>query len=201
MPIVAEAEVEALLPAGTDIPTGWFDAVEPLVAAMIDTALGRRAEGGTELVETVTMRAGLASESIRLSRWPVTAVASVTEDGTSLAAGTAYTVDLPAGIVHRIYDANGVPIFWKTAVPLVVTYTPATLPVAKAVAAQAIARAWRNLDPVASGAKPAVMSGLRQLTIGRWSATAETSAKSTGEAIHLTDSELDLLYAHRDRSP
>jgi hypothetical protein len=198
--IATEDQVEALLD-GVDMPTATFTELAGIVDPLIDTALGRPAEGGTERTETFTLGTWARRDYLKLSRWPVSAVASITEDGEALTVDETFRVDLDAGIVYRLYDADGVLIPWLAGKVLAVTYTPATVPVAASIAAQAIARAYKTAQPTTAGGKPAVMAGLRQLTIGRWSATAETSAESTAAAVHLTDRELAVLKAHKDRSP
>lgn len=199
MTLCTKAQTEAL--GATGITDEAFAALEGLARPLIDSALGRPAEGGTELTETRVFDHRWPGDQIVLSRWPVASVASVTEDGSGLTVDETFRVDLAAGIITRTYDAAGNRYPFAVSVPIVVTYTPATVPVASTICAQAIARAWRTTNPTESGAKPAVMAGLRQLTIGRWSATAETSAQSAAETLHLTDNELALLRAERSRRP
>ncbi len=70
---------------------------------------GARGLGQQELTETfdLTKRA----RTLRLSRWPLTAVASVTEDGTDLAADD-YELDAPAGLLRRL--CNDSLVAWNT---------------------------------------------------------------------------------------
>lgn len=201
MTLCTEEQAEALLPAGADIPTATFTALEEMASDMIDNALGRPAEGGTEITETHRLPPGIPRNELILDRFPVSAVGSVVEDGTTLAEGTDYLEDLDAGILTRILDADGIERSWETGKIIAVTYTPATVPIARTICAKAIARAYRQTDQATAGVKPAVMAGLRQLTIGRWSATAETTAQTIAEGLHLTDSELAELRAVRDRRP
>lgn len=201
MTLCTEAQVEALLPATSDIPTATFTELEVLASALIDTALGRPAEGGTELTETHRLPPGVPRSTLLLDRFPVASIGSVVEDGETLTEGTDYLADEAAGILTRISSTDGVERSWETGKILSITYTPATVPIARTICAQAIARAFKQADPAAAGAKPAVMAGLRQLTIGRWSGTAETSAAAVAAALHLTDSEIAMLRAERDRRP
>lgn len=201
MTLATEAQVEALL-GGVNIPTADFDALAELVDPLIVAAVGREVEGGTERTDTWTLSGRYRIEALSLPRWPIdpTGVA-VTEDGIALVEDTTFTVEAEPGIVRRIYDADGNPYPFASGVPIAVTYTPTTPPLAVTVAAQAIARAWKVSNPTASGSKPSVMAGLRQLTIGRWSATAETNADQIAGPVHLTGGELALLRSLRDRRP
>ncbi len=58
---------------------------------------------------------------VQLSRWPVTVITSVTEDGVMLIPGTDYEVDRAQGQLWRL-DLNGHLIAWRTA-RIVVVYT------------------------------------------------------------------------------
>lgn len=71
--------------------------------------------------ETVveTIRLSRALDAVNLVRWPVTAVASVVEDGTTLQT-VDYETDLETGLVYRL-DANDRRRVW-TAGKLVITY-------------------------------------------------------------------------------
>lgn len=205
MTLCTTADVEALIQS--DITNDQ----DPMVVAMlemaghiIDAELGRPAEGGTPITgELVRLAAGVDRYTILLPRWPITSVEQVTEDGTALVAGTDYTVDLDAGTLSRI-DASSTPAgrskSWAADVDISIDYTPATVPVARSVCAQAVARAFKVGANYAN--QPTVLAGLRQLTIGRWSATRQTEGATTEAApLSLTAEERAVLRAHRDRRP
>jgi len=106
---------------------------------------------------------------VQLSRWPVTAISSVTEDGVILIPGTDYEVDRVQGQVWRL-DLNGNLIAWHT-VRVVAVYSGGyvlppsvsrTLPVDLELAAIDLVKAQymaRTRDPLLKGeAVPGIYS-------------------------------------------
>lgn len=200
MTLCTAADVEALLQV--DIVNDLDPNLLTLIAMateMIDTELGRTALGGVELVETIRHRPGIPRESILLNQWPVVAAGLVVvEDGVTLTVADDYDITPGSGIVTRL--SSDVPITWATGAAIVVTYTPLTVPGTRTICAQAVARAIERGRAFAT--KPAQLGGIKQLTIGRWSATAETSTAATSSsALSLTDVERSALRAWRDRRP
>lgn len=170
-----------------------------LVQSRIESRLGRPAETtASPIVETHLLPAYPGVRSVLLDRWPVSTVDTVTEDGADLAA-EAWSVDLGAGILTRIRgEAPNLYTGAWSAYTLTVTYTPATIDELAGLTAEVVARAFVASE--ASAAAPSVLAGLRQLTIGRWSATAETSARSDPiAALRLTDDDLAIVDRWRDR--
>lgn len=201
MTLCTTADVEALLQGDIEPEN------DPKVVALLEMAtelieleVGRPVDDVEERTDRWTLGAGAALTPILLPRWPVASIASVIEDGTSLTVDQTYTADLEAGIVSRIYDAAGVAYPWTAGKVISVTYTPAVPRGLRTICAQAVARAFKAGRDYAT--KPAVLSGLRQLTIGRWSATArEETGQTSAEALSLTDAERAAVRAHRDRRP
>jgi hypothetical protein len=60
-------------------------------------------------------------EPLQLSRWPVIAVASLIEDGTTLVEGTGFLVNYVIGSVTRL-GLTGLPVAWRHC-DIVITYT------------------------------------------------------------------------------
>lgn len=172
-----------------------------MVQSRIESRLGRPAEAtASPITETHLLAAYPGVRAVLLDRWPITGVDAVTEDDTALEA-EAWSADLAAGILTRIRgDAPNLYTGAWTTHTLDVTYTPATIAELAALAAEVVARAFVASE--ASAAAPTVLAGLRQLTIGRWSATAETSARSDPiAALRLTEDDLAIVDRWRDRLP
>ena len=119
---------EAELRAAVNRPTGDADKITTLgnrVSSAIVRACRVPASGATP----ATLRSEVLSETFRLkssqdklilSRKPVTAVATVVEDGTTLTVTTDYETDSAAGVLIRLSDDNE--ICWP-GVKIVVAYT------------------------------------------------------------------------------
>jgi hypothetical protein len=112
---------------------------------------------------------------VQLTRWPVTTITSVTEDGTTLTAGTGYEVDKARGQLWRL-DMNGNLMAWRT-VRIVVAYAGGyvlppsgsrTLPVDLEMATIDMVKAQymaRSRDPLLKGeAVPGVYSAQYDLS-------------------------------------
>lgn len=201
MTLCTTADVEALLQGDIDPDNDpKVVALLEMATELIEAEVGRPVDDVTERTDRWTLGVGASKSPILLPRWPVSAVASVTEDGTTLTVDVDYLVDLEAGIVSRIYDANGWPYPWTAGKVIAVTYTPAVPRGLRTLCAQAVARAFKAGREYAT--KPAQLAGLRQLTIGRWSATArEDTGQTAAEALSLTDAERAAARAYRDRRP
>lgn len=202
MSIANLTDVEALLQINVTNP------VDPMAVSLleladdlIDAELGRKAEGGTQLVETIRITGGgplPQRRSLLLDRWPAATIDNVDEDGTTLTLDTDYRIDdLEAAKITRL--SGGVPIGWPWFVDIAVTYTPATPPGLRGVAASMVTRAFEAGSNHAN--KPSVIAGLKQLTIGRWSATAAGGkGQNAGDALQLLPVEQATVRAYRDRS-
>lgn len=60
--------------------------------------------------------------ALQASSWPITAIASVTEDGTALVNGTDYQVDLDKGLFYRMAVGGTWPVPWPS-LPVTIAYT------------------------------------------------------------------------------
>lgn len=123
--------------------------VELAQAAIEEETQQRLSDGSASLEEqedTVTLD-GNGREQIRLPRWPVTAVASVTEDGDALDFDDDYRWSRE-GILYRVDD------WWEDKPRIVtVTYTAGFSPVPtdlKRLCIQVSARAWGNPEATSS---------------------------------------------------
>lgn len=204
MSLTTVAAVAAILGVDPgDLTADQTDRITELIdlaASEIDGALGRPAEGGDPVTEELT--ADPWRTEVLLSRWPIDPDGDVTvvEAGTTLDADT-YTLDPATGILRRL--EGDYRIRWAAATNgITVTYAPATIPALAALAARIAARAYNAGNAAAS--VPAIMGGLRQLTIGRWSATRDTGAAGggvPGEALALTEADLAIIDRWTDRRP
>lgn len=197
--LTTKAAVEAVL--GSTIAAGDDTTrVTELItqaSALIESEVGRSLD--TTPITGEAHTAPPSTSRVLLRHWPIASVEAVNENAVALAAGTTYRVDLDTGIITRLY--SGALGFWLTTIDTItVDYTPAVPAELGVVAAQMVARAFRGGSNEA--AVPAVMSGLRQLTIGRWSATREGSSETrAGTALYLTDAERTIAHRWRDRRP
>lgn len=206
MALATVAQVEAIL--GEDLDATAEARVTVLIGLVqesIEDELGRPAEAATITDEVHT--AGRISSALLLDNWPVAAVTTVTERGTALTEGTDYVAELDTGRLTRI--AGTTPDFYPTNFAwahggVVVTYDTATIGQLATLCAQIVARtflAGRNQSAAAAIAG-GVMQGIRQLTIGRWSATADTTESSNPVAsMSLSDADRAIIRRWRDRRP
>lgn len=194
-------DVEALLQGDiTPDDAPKVVALLEMATELIELELGRPAADVEPVTETWTIGGVYSNDRLKLSRFPVASVDDVTEDGTSLDVDVTFRADLEAGLVHRIYDAAGLPHPWTVGKLISVTYTPAHPRGLRTICAQMVARAFKAGRAYAT--TPSVLTGLKQLTVGRWSATADTGfAATAAEALSLTEAERAAVRAHRDRSP
>lgn len=190
------ADVEAILQ--TDITNDTDPRIIvpiELAGFELEAAIGRTMEAETGLVLTLTASPWRAD--VLLDRWPLAAVNSVTEDGTALVAGTDYRADLERGILTRL--SGGVPAPWTSTVDAIVvdvdTLTPGDL---RGACARLAANAFEAGLAIAN--RPDALNGLRQLTIGRWSATAETGQRSR-PGITLDEDAVRVTRRWQDRRP
>lgn len=201
MPLAIQSEIEAFLQTSFDNdPEPVITTLIDLATNLIDAEIGRPAEGGTPITDELHRFAHYtpapARAAVLLRRWPVTEIDSISVDGDAF---TTFEADLETGIVHAVTD-TGYLTHWTAGIPITVTYTPATIQAARTVAVQMVARAYKAGAEYAN--RPTQLLGLRQLTIGRWSATASTEPGQTAaEAISLTDAERRILERYRDRRP
>lgn len=186
-------DVEALIQTDitSDVDPRILRLIE-LASEEINGAIGRPMEAETGLVLTVS--AGITRSTILLPRWPLAAVTEVDEDGTVLVDGTDYLADLTAGLLVR--QSSGVPIFWNWPLEVLsVTVTTVTPGDVRALCARLVANAFEAGLAIAN--RPTQLAGLRQLTIGRWSATADTGA--AGPGIFLDASAQKVVDRWKDR--
>lgn len=195
--LTTQASVEAVL--GTSITdTTRLNELIAQASALIEDEVGRHFD--TTAITDETHTAPATSRAILLEHWPVASVEAVREDGDTLTVDTDYKVDLDAGIIRRASEGSPARWYYGKLDAIEVDYTPTVPEALNALAAGMVARAMRGGDNEA--AVPSVMGGLRQLTIGRWSATREGSTETrAGTAIYLTDAELRIARRWRDRRP
>ena len=194
MALATIAQVEALIGDVDDVAAA---SVIADVQAEIEAELGRSAEGAAR---SDTFEPGDWRSLLLLSHWPLDEgeAVTVTVDGEALTSAD-YSIDYPTGKLVRV--SSGVPIWFPhTVASVVVDYTNATIPALSALCARVAARQLRA--SAASAAAPSVLAGLRQLTIGRWSATVDTSADSDPiAAAELTEADLRKVRLWKDRRP
>lgn len=195
--LTTKPAVEAVLGSAITDDTR-LDELIAQASSLIEDEVGRHFD--TTAITDEIHTAPARSRSILLEHWPIASVEEVREDGTILTAGTDYKVDLEAGIIRRTIDEVPAHWYYGKLDAIEVDYTPAVPEALNTVAAGMVARAMRGGDNEA--AVPSVMGGLRQLTIGRWSATREGSTETrAGTAIYLTDYEVRVAHRWRDRRP
>lgn len=165
------ADVEAL------IQTNIVNDADPRITTVIELA-GLEIEGavGRSLEAGETDLTLVAGPSVRLFLpvWPLSAVEDVQQDEAALIEGDDYAVDLTAGILTRL--TAGIPVPWSGTVTL--TATTATPGDIRALCARLAAGAFETALAIAN--RPADLTGLRQLTIGRWSATTDAATATPG---------------------
>lgn len=190
-------QVEALLQINITNP------VDPMALTLLElaTAVVEGEVGRVFATDEITDEAHTTptlTGAVLLDHWPVAEVGEVTESGEVLTVDVDYRAELRAGIVRRVVGSSFG--YWApTPAAILVTYTPAIPAELAALAAQITARAFKAGQD--NAAAPAVMAGLRQLTIGRWSATRETgrAGLAAGEALTLTDAEVRVAHRYRER--
>lgn len=203
MALATTADVEAIL-QGDINPDN-----DPIIVNLLDQASTVvENEVGREL-EAVAYTTRLHSVpnpndgQIFLRHWPIASVEALEEDGTPLVEDTDFTVDLELGIITRI--SSGVVIPWLPGHNVVdVDYTAVTPGIARTETARLVAeafvggRAYAIRNQTGPGG---AMAGLRQLTIGRWSATAETGAGAGTIGIVVDELARSRLQAIKTRTP
>lgn len=199
MTLATTADVEALIQGDIDPDN------DPKIVAMlemasgnVEAALGRKAEPA-EVITGETHTISGRKRSVLLERFPIASVEEVRENSIALAAGTDYSIDLEAGIIRRL--TSGYPANWLIGEDVVeVDYTTAEVPGLRGITAAIVARAFKAGRAYAT--RPSGMEGLKQLTVGRWSATVEGPvAQQAANPLELTAGELAAVRSHRDRRP
>lgn len=202
MPLCTTADVEALIQS--DITND----ADSMIVALLEMASGAvEAEVGRTLeAQTFTSRKYSApypnDGRLFLDHWPIASVASVTEAGTALVVDTDYAVDLELGILTRL--SSGVVVPWDpTTLGIEATYDTTVPVVARTETARLTADAFIGGANYAARAALAngEMVGLRQLTVGRWSATAETGAGSGTVGVQVDELARSRLAAIKTRTP
>lgn len=166
--------------------------------ALIESFIGRTVESAAR---SETLDGGRVS--LFLTAWPVTAVASVTEDGTGLTVDDDYEF-YPNGKLIRV--SGGYPIAWQTgkARSIVVTYTGGFVSPAHdrqlehlgSLCAEVVARAFFR------GAKTAVAgdsSALAEIqSVGLDGAGSVTYATASGESFQLSGGVMQWIVLEPD---
>lgn len=197
MPLCEQIDVATVL--GVD--PGDVDDLIDLVTGILEggAGVGRPISDVTPTAVSVD---GNGRVRLELGDWPLAAVTDVVDDGTALVAGTDYLVDLVTGTLIRLVDTSSTGR-WST-VPGGVTATiTRTIPIdLRALCARIVARIWRAQQNHADlTAEVPELAGLTQLTVGQWSATVERAAVDPAALLSLTDLDLVILDAWRDRRP
>jgi hypothetical protein len=208
MALCTQADVEAKLQ--WDITADPDPVVTALITdaqALIEAEVGRTLESAatTELIDG-------GGAAIFLSRFPVTAITTVTEDGTVLTAGADYLLYEKAGKLIRVSGSHQ--IYWRTtkAQGIEVVYTggylladhPSELEHLGSICAEVVARAFRR--GADSAAIPAGAAGaIQSLALdGSDSVTYATSGEGAGGGglnafVFLTDDERTQLDRYKRR--
>lgn len=127
---------------------------------------------------------------LQLTRWPITSVASVIEDGTTLTVNTDFRIDTDKGQLIRL-DSNGYPTRWPAlaiAVQYAAGYATIPAPVVDAVIRMIVGRWYRK------GRDPGIKS---ESADGTWSASYWFTAGPDSSTGHLTSDVEGLLDAYR----
>lgn len=203
MSLCALTDMEALLQNNITNP------VDPMALTILDLAsLAIEGEVGRDLEATaytgVLRTMDLGNNGVLLvDHWPLASIEDVTEDGETLVLGTDYLEDLELGAITRI-NSNGTVVPWRTeAQTISLDYTALVPGVARTECARIAADAFIGganfaaRSSIAGGA----MLALRQLTIGRWSGTAETGAGSGTTGVVIDELARTRLSSIVDRRP
>lgn len=200
MALCTQADVEKRLQ--WDITAEPDPVVTMLIAdatSLIESELRRAAESAAARVETFDG----GWWSLFLTNWPVTAVASVVEDGTTLTVTTDYKWS-SSGKLIRV--SGGYQIWWKTTKPdsIVVTYTGGYQSTTTefnhlgAICAEMVARAFRKgadsaaLPVGASGAIASVtLAGSDSVS---YTDSSSSSSSGLGQFLYLEEDEIRQLH-------
>ena len=204
MALCALSDMEALLQNNITNP------VDPMALTILDLAsLAIEAEVGRDLeaaaLTGIVRTMDLGNNGVLLpDHWPLASIESVTEDGEVLVLGTDYFEDLELGTITRITGTDPVVISWDgKPSTIILDYTRLTPGVARTECARIAADAFIGganfaaRSSIAGGA----MLALRQLTIGRWSGTAETGAGSGTTGVVIDELARSRLSSIVDRRP
>ena len=173
-----------------------------LVGELIDAAQGHMERIAARTLESASRTETFdAPESpmIWLENTPVTAVASVVVDGTTLTVTDDYLYT-SSGRITRV--ANGIPRHWATrkAQTVVVTYTGGYVTVPedlKDICARVAARAWQAGEAYESA--PAGAGGIRQVSLaGSDSVTFASTVADVTAAVSLTPEEIEAVRYYRN---
>ncbi len=188
MTVATQADIEALLQVGFDNqPEPKVTAVLVACQRAVEAQAGQPFDADTGLVATM---GGWGVATLRLPRWPVSAVASVVVDGVTMVEGTDFVVD-PAGYLPRVPRGN---LWWSEPRGIVVTYdagwadedsVPALV---RDLVASVAARVWQAGIAFSEADAPA---GVTQETLGMYSVTYGEFTHDGSAAVTLTEEELD----------
>lgn len=188
MALTTVTQVETVL-GRTLAPAEAMRAAEliSMVTDMIADRLGRSPETAS-FTNTFTSP---PTATVFTTRFPLASVESVTVGAEALTVGDDYAVDLRRGTITRMSSAAPSP--WGTGT-VEVAATSATIPELSVLCAIVVGRT------LSAQTRPASMAGLRQLTVGRWSATVDTASEPVA-ALALTDTDAAIVDAWRERRP
>lgn len=210
MALCVQADIEKRLQ--WDITAEPDPVVTMLIAdatSLIESELGRPAETGSR-VETFDG----GYWSLFLTAWPVTAVASVVEDGTTLTVTTDYKWSATGKLIRV---SSGYQIWWKTTKPdsIVVTFTGGYVAATHvsefnhlgAICAEMVARAFRKgadsaaLPVGASGAVASVTLAGSDSVSYTDSSGASGSSSGAGQFLYLEEDEIRQLHLPKFHRP
>jgi hypothetical protein len=173
-----------------------------LVGELIDAAQGHMERIAARTLETASRTETFDapdSPFIWLENTPVTAVGSVTVDGTTLTVTNDFLFTA-AGRVTRV--SRGIPRHWATrkVQTVVVAYTGGFVTVPedlKDICARVAARAYQAGEAYSS--VPAAAAGVRQVALaGSDSVTFATSVSDVTSSVSLTDDEIEAVRYYRN---
>lgn len=211
MALCVQADIEKRLQ--WDITTEPDPVVTMLIAdatSLIESELGRPAETAGSRVETFDG----GFWSLFLTAWPVTAVASVVEDGVTLTVTTDYKWSA-SGKLIRV--SGGYQTWWKTTKPdsIVVTFTGGYVAATHvsefnhlgAICAEMVARAF--LKGAANAVVPAGVSGqISSVTLADSDSVTYTdtsgasgSSSGAGQFLYLEEDEIRQLHLPKFHRP
>ncbi len=199
MPVIAPVDLEPLF--FRDIGNNNDPAVVALIARAqeaVEGALGRKIESESGIVE----RHDGQRSAIFLTRWPVTAITSISEDGNP-ALGTGDYFFYEGGVVYRL--AGGFASSWRSwqQAGVTVTYTagfPTTHVGFKALAGVVLALAGRMFEAAATDAsKPDGTDAVDSESIGSYQVNYRSASalpgqvESVANAFRLSEQELETI--------
>ena len=203
MPLATTPDVEAILQNDvTDDQDVMIVALLEMATASIEGEVGRPLEATAYTGILRTLAVG--NNGVLLAdHWPLASIEQIDEDGTTLVDGTDFIADLEIGAITRINSSGTVVPWFAGFAGIDLDYIAAVPGLARSECARLTADAFigganfAQRSSIAGGA----MLALRQLTIGRWSATSETGQGSGTTGIVIDELASRRLASIRDRRP